>query len=429
VSPKYTPCVMPKPVRSVLFLFLLSNLRSQLQQALPQLQALVSLRLFGKVAHDDVLRHVSSLLRLQDLTLVGGMLTLASFQQLPQSLTHLSISWASSKRGGERLSPSTAPCLCALTGLQSLELHQGTASLELLGSLTSLYRLGIINNTRLWEGASLEGPGSLSVLTALTRLTYMVLPPLDAAVMPSHQDLAAVTALPQLQVLDISKTSLPASACRHLFAAGRQLSQLTELRVGLDLIPGGREASLVAACCPNLASIALHPPHWQNRHEVDLANMLAGLQPLQHLTTLSLATGDLDMIPKAWGALGRLAQLQNLKVRFELDCNIGLLESSLKLSSLQKLGDLDVVCIFKYPKLPGERRTRYEYQGNYAQRLALKLTSKQVRIVCFSWGWGSHATLSTARKGLGGAGVSHAALISARRREPDLVLSQTWCIT
>ena len=79
----------------------ISNLRSQLQQALPQLQALVFLRLFGEVAHDDVLQHVSSLLRLQDLTLVGGMFTLASFRQLPQSLTHLSISWASSKRGRE----------------------------------------------------------------------------------------------------------------------------------------------------------------------------------------------------------------------------------------------------------------------------------------------------------------------------------------
>ena len=60
-----------------------SNLRTQLQQALPQLQALTFLRLFGKVAHDDVLQHVSSLPRLQDLTLMDGMFTLASFQQLP----------------------------------------------------------------------------------------------------------------------------------------------------------------------------------------------------------------------------------------------------------------------------------------------------------------------------------------------------------
>jgi hypothetical protein len=55
----------------------------------------VFLRLFGEVANDDVLQHVSSLPHLQNLTLQDGMFTLTSFQQLPKSLIHLSVGWAS----------------------------------------------------------------------------------------------------------------------------------------------------------------------------------------------------------------------------------------------------------------------------------------------------------------------------------------------
>jgi hypothetical protein len=106
-----------------------ANIRTQLQQALPQLQGLVCLRLFGEVAHDAVLQHVSSLPGLQELVLLDGIFTTRSFQQLPQSLTRLLIRWAEydpdddtiSLHANRSLSASTAPGLCALAGLKEFE--------------------------------------------------------------------------------------------------------------------------------------------------------------------------------------------------------------------------------------------------------------------------------------------------------------------
>jgi hypothetical protein len=93
------------------------------------LQALELLRLFGEVACDDVLQHVSNLPRLQELILVDGMFTLASFQQLPQSLTHLGIGWAADtiNTTNKDLTASTAPSLCALTILREFEVHGGAS--------------------------------------------------------------------------------------------------------------------------------------------------------------------------------------------------------------------------------------------------------------------------------------------------------------
>ena len=217
------------------------------------------------------------------------------------------------------------------------------------------------------------------MLTALTQLTYMQLPLLDTAVMPSEGDAAAVTAPPQLQVLDVSQTGLRAGACQHLFAAGQQLSQLTALRASLDLIPHGDETSLVAVCCPNLASIAF-PVEPRCRREVDLVSMVEGWQSLQHLTSLTLNAGKLEMNPRTWGAVGSLAQLQKLEVRFALGVNIGLLEGILQLSSLQQMRVLEVECTFKYPSPPAPTRALYSYdQGPSSQDISLKVTSKLVR--------------------------------------------------
>jgi hypothetical protein len=111
-----------------------SKYMTQLQQALPQLQELVSLQLIGMLAHDDVLRHITSLSRLQDLQLVDGMFTPASFQQLPQSLTRLIIEWTDDDPSVKTLTASTAPGLAALTGLQHLVVRTAGMPLGVSGA-------------------------------------------------------------------------------------------------------------------------------------------------------------------------------------------------------------------------------------------------------------------------------------------------------
>jgi hypothetical protein len=349
---------------------------TQLQEALPQLQVLTYLCLGGVVAEDDVLQHVSSLPRLQELTLEGGKFTLASLQQLPQSLTHLSIDWGGSNLDAvsRKLSVSTVPSLCALTGLQQLEVRSGAVGLDLLARLTSLKAVDVGH-------AALEGPCTLSVLTALMQLTRLVLPSLDAAVVPSNADMAAVTAPPQLACLDISKTDLAAGACQQAFVAGRQLSQLTELCASFDLISSGREACLAAASCPNLASISLHEQRGgfafhAVAHNVDLASVLAGLQPLQHLTSLPLNAGQAKAGSDAWCALTRLTQLHKLNVYFRDELSgLGWLTDTLQLSSLQQLTSLQVESSFYYPSTGRGARGGPGSGG----RFSIKLEGEQVR--------------------------------------------------
>jgi hypothetical protein len=164
------------------------------------------------------------------------------------------------------------------------------------------------------------------VLTALTQLTSLSLPPLDSeSTMLSDMDAAAVTASSQLVELDISDSWLTADKCQHLFPAGRQLLQLTSLHVNFDLIHDGPEAARVAACCPNLESITLAratlrdwvpQPIADDQFVVDcLVAMLRRWQPpqLQHLNSLTIDLQGLLMPPEVWRALARLTQLQ---VRF-----------------------------------------------------------------------------------------------------------------
>jgi hypothetical protein len=188
--------------------------------------------------------------------------------------------------------------------------------LDLLAPLTSLKFLDVGH-------ADLEGPGILSVLTALTQLSYLVLPFLDDSIIQSDADAAAVTASPQLQLLNITVTWLTADKCRHLFPAGRQL---TKLSASLDLIRDGRAAALVAACCPNLKYIILSKSLDSARvvaehgfADSEMSSMLVCWQSLQHLTSLTLDVWELPVaLPDVWRALACLAQLRVLKISTNL---------------------------------------------------------------------------------------------------------------
>ena len=321
---------------------------TQLYQALPRLQGLVSLQLIGVLAHDDLLRHVTSLSRLQNLELVDGIFTLASFQQLPQSLTRLNIEWEDDDTSVKTLTASTVPGLAALTGLQHLAVCAAPAnpaelSVDVLVKMPSLRHLDL---GKAW----LVEPGKLSGLTALTQLTLLNLASMgehvafdvDAAVF--HAELAAITASTQLRWLDLVDATLGGDACRHMFPASKQLTQLTRLHAGLELISDSIRASFVATCCPNLEYIYLGPCQdevWEGPEGTDaaLARMLRCWQPLQHLTSLTLAVGGYPVTPEVWQAMGRLTQLLELKVSSN---NLQHLAGVVHVSSLTRLKSLTV---------------------------------------------------------------------------------------
>jgi hypothetical protein len=291
---------------------------TQLDQALPQLQELVSLQLVGMLANDGVLRHVTSLSRLQNLQLVDGVFTPTSFQQLPQSLTRLNIEWADDDPSVKTLTASTAPGLAALTELQHLAVRAALAnpaelSVDVLVKMPSLRHLDL-------GMAWLVEPGKLGDLTLLTQLTLLALASMGAHVgadedVAFHEECAAITTSMQLRWLDLTDAALGHAACRHMFPASKQLTQLTRLHASLDFIPDSMQASCVAACCPNLEYIYLGPGQddvWEGPDGTDaaLARMVRCWQPLQHLSSLTLAAGGYPLTPEVWQAMGRLTQLQ-----------------------------------------------------------------------------------------------------------------------
>lgn len=165
-----------------------SNLSTQLQQALPQLQALLFLRLFGEVASNDVLQHVSSLPRLQNLTLQDGMFTLASFQQLPKSFIHLSIGWASDNTATNTLTVSTAPGVSSFAGFGR----------ELRGNQPGpACRTDSTRNHGHWACCA-RGAWHFVCADSTNRPHLMVLPLLDEVLLPSDEEAAAVTASSKL---------------------------------------------------------------------------------------------------------------------------------------------------------------------------------------------------------------------------------------
>jgi hypothetical protein len=291
---------------------------TQLLQALPRLQGLVSLQLIGLLAMDDVLRHVTSLSRLQNLELVDGVFTADSFQQLPQSLTRLNIEWADDDPSVKTLTASTAPGLAALTGLQHIAVRAALAnpaelSVDVLVKMPSLRHLDL-------GMAWLVEPGKLGDLTILTQLTLLALASMGAHVgadedVAFHEECAAVTTSLQLRWLDLTDAAICYAACRHMFPASKQLTQLTRLHASLDFISDSVQALRVAACCPNLEYIYLGQGQddiWEGPDGMDaaLARMLRCWQPLQHLTSLTLAVGGYPLTPEVWQAMGRLTQLQ-----------------------------------------------------------------------------------------------------------------------
>jgi hypothetical protein len=233
--------------------------------------------------------------------------------------------------------------------------------MEVLANMTSLKFLNL-------SKSDIEGPGTLSALTALTQLTYLSLPYIALQVTPSDPDVAAVTASSQLVELIINDTYLTADTCKHLFPAGRQLLQLTQLCASLDLVHDGREAARVAACCPNLECIILTPhieDGWGEQGDDvvvgDLASMLGRLQPLQHLTQFTIDLHDLPMLPDVWQALARLTQLRELKVNID---DLKFLAGVLNLTDCTRLQSL---CI------------QASSTGGMMERVCLDVTGEEVR--------------------------------------------------
>jgi hypothetical protein len=70
-----------------------------------------------------------------------------------------------------------------------------------------------------------------------------------------------------------------------------------------------------------------------------MARMLRCWQPLQHLTSLTLAVGGYPVTPEVWQSIGRLTQLRELKVTSN---NLQYLAGVVHVSSLTQLTKLSV---------------------------------------------------------------------------------------
>jgi len=301
------------------------------------------------VATDAVLQQAGSLPKLQQLILDYITCSTAAFQQLPQSLTKLKIKDVHDHVPKLSLGPHTTPGLCQLTALQDLEVGTAEFNLGLLTDMTSLTRLH-------FQCAELKGPPGLSVLTRLTKLKHLGLPHLreeNNDVAEEDDDIAAVTANSQLTSLDIGDAFETSAALRKLFPPGRQLPQLSVLRMCTRLAEQFGAGRLIASCCSNLKEVELTCTSDQDLEEEEWdtsatmsAHLISAMQPLKSLTKLYLHAGFMPMPQAVWRAVGKLTQLQSLEVFF---VGVEALPGAVLLTNNRRLRHLRITAVDEGP--------------------------------------------------------------------------------
>jgi hypothetical protein len=206
---------------------------------------------------------------------------------LPQSLTCLSLEWATASSGSwDGISSS-----CQLPELQELTLYCTDVLPATLLPMTQLSSLS-------WCPASeVLVDNALFVLEQMQQLSSLHLQSMEGESAAEHY--AALTASSHLAELSLVMCSMAPTAAQHMFQAGRLLPHLHTISVcgmpydmwneeaaeihGLNIGPG-LDAARLAACCPALQSLGTVVL------EEDVC--AADLLPLLQLTALTyLSTG------------------------------------------------------------------------------------------------------------------------------------------
>lgn len=319
----------------------INRARAALVQALPQLQALASLELYGKLSSPVVLKHVKVMQQLQNLGLSSTKSD--EFSSLPQSLTRLQFKANCGPDRWQRptqLSPCTAPGICQLATLQVLEL-QNIFPLDsaVLAGMSILQQLSL-ESVCFQEGESppllvfskLTALKSLSIKLACNRLGLPSNAPQAAlCVVASLTDAeaAALTASSQLTALHLGglANKLRPQHYSSMFPAGMQLPNLLELSVSTDLLSNTAVLQQVASSCTSLTSLKVERVTGSgpgtaltDEAATELGVQLGQLGCFSKLEALQLSTACDELPTSLWDSLAGVVTATKHVCKLAVDC-------------------------------------------------------------------------------------------------------------
>jgi hypothetical protein len=256
-------------------------LRIPLGEVLPGLQQLTYLELGGVwlgafdedcQAEEEVpfqpldtaaLQHLSALIRLADLRLLG-----------PESKHSI-----------------TASTLSAAQHLTCLQLKADSA--VVCFDPAALAGKTLLQHLELWHCRVTDDAELLSQLQHLDQLTCLMLPcNLQCiSLTPPEAAYAGLTASSKLQHLDIRDCSMPAGAWQQLFPAGSQLPHLRVLGIAGVRESGQLDGTRLVSCCPALQTLDIR----DMQHSRGLLASLQGLSSL-HMLYLRPADGSSEWV-------------------------------------------------------------------------------------------------------------------------------------
>jgi hypothetical protein len=301
-----------------------ASAEAALVAALPHLgHSLTSLQLEDDISSQRVLAGLSSLTRLQRLLLpdTRAHAMASSFGGLPRTLTELRLSLLGPVDTLRNL-PDASAALAQLSSMCVLTL-EGFHGLDtaVFSGMSSLRDLSLARVT------FAPAPGQLlfvSKLTALQSLSIKTSPIGEQDI--TAAEAAALTAPQQLATLKIPglvlSGKLQASQYSSMFPAGRRLSSLTGLQVGISLVQDAAVVTRAARCCVALTSLVLE---WNSSGTAGAdglaANpaeqLAAGVRTLTGFGGLSSLTlnASRETLPRCfWSSLAALIDLRSLRV-------------------------------------------------------------------------------------------------------------------
>lgn len=158
------------------------------------------------------------------------------------------------------------------------------------------------------------GEPTLSVLTTLSELEHLEVPPHSNSAMLLPADYAALTASPQLTHLGLANAVTLQHAV-DVFPDGLRLPKLASLSVCIDWLQDADTVQRVVDCCPGLEELQIES-HGGGEiagvHPMDWAARLGCLAGLSALTRLSMMVLDFPMTTEVYRAIGTLTGLREL---------------------------------------------------------------------------------------------------------------------